>query len=211
VWHDSFIWVTWLIHMCAMTHSYVWHDSLVPVWHYSITRNRQSKRRGFHHHICVTLLNYSVMQCDAEPVLCICVYIYTYMCSMTQPKQRGFHSHHKCASWLIHMCDTTHSYMWHDSFIWVTWLTYQCHTVWCRAQSIHMHIHIYIYTYVCVFHDSITRNRQSKRRSFHLIIIISVQDDAFICVTWLIHMCDKTHSYMWHDSFTWVTRLDYQK
>jgi len=27
VWHDSFICVTWLIHMCAMTHSYAWHDS----------------------------------------------------------------------------------------------------------------------------------------------------------------------------------------
>ena len=23
----------------------------------------------------------------------------------------------------------------------------------------------------------------------------------FICVTWLIHMCDMTHSYVWHDSF----------
>jgi len=27
VWHDSFICVTWLIHMCDRTHSYVWHDS----------------------------------------------------------------------------------------------------------------------------------------------------------------------------------------
>ena len=49
-----------------------------------------------------------------------------------------------CVSWLIHMCDMTHSYVWHDSFICVSWL-----------------IH--------VWHDS------------------------FICVTWLIHMCDMTH------------------
>ena len=27
VWHDSFICVTWLIHMCDMTHSYVCHES----------------------------------------------------------------------------------------------------------------------------------------------------------------------------------------
>jgi len=27
VWHDSLIHVTCLIHMCDMTHSYVWHDS----------------------------------------------------------------------------------------------------------------------------------------------------------------------------------------
>jgi len=40
VWHDSFICVTWLIHMCDMTHSYVWlshayvrHDPCVCVLH----------------------------------------------------------------------------------------------------------------------------------------------------------------------------------
>jgi len=27
MWHDAFIRVTWLIHMCDMTHSDVWHDS----------------------------------------------------------------------------------------------------------------------------------------------------------------------------------------
>jgi len=28
VWHDSFVFVTWLVHMCDMTHSYVRHDSI---------------------------------------------------------------------------------------------------------------------------------------------------------------------------------------
>jgi len=27
-----------------------------------------------------------------------------------------------------------------------------------------------------------------------------------VCVTWLIHTCDTTHSYVWHDSFIRVTR-----
>ena len=31
VWHDSFIRVTWLLHTCDMTHSYVWHDSFIRV------------------------------------------------------------------------------------------------------------------------------------------------------------------------------------
>jgi len=41
-----------------------------------------------------------------------------------------------------------------------------------------------------------------------------VRHDAFACVTWLIlsvtrpsHMCDTTHSCMWHDSAIYVTRL----
>jgi len=31
--------------------------------------------------------------------------------------------------------------------------------------------------------------------------------DSFICVTWLLHMCDATRSYVWHDSFICVTWL----
>ena len=30
-----------------------------------------------------------------------------------------------CVTWLIHMCDMTHSYVWHDSFICETWLIVQ--------------------------------------------------------------------------------------
>jgi len=28
--------------------------------------------------------------------------------------------------WLMHACDMTHSYMWHDSFTCVTWLIHVC-------------------------------------------------------------------------------------
>jgi len=31
VWHDSFICVTWLVHTCDMTRSYMWHDSTIHV------------------------------------------------------------------------------------------------------------------------------------------------------------------------------------
>jgi len=33
-----------------------------------------------------------------------------------------WHDSFICVTWLIHMCDMTHSYVWHDSFICVTWL-----------------------------------------------------------------------------------------
>jgi len=36
-----------------------------------------------------------------------------------------------------------------------------------------------------------------------------VWHDSFICVTWLIHVCDMTHPYVWHDSFICVTWLIY--
>ena len=51
--HDSFICVTWLIHMCVtllihicdMTHSYVWHDSFRRVWRVSLISLQISDRR----------------------------------------------------------------------------------------------------------------------------------------------------------------------
>jgi len=33
--------------------------------------------------------------------------------------------------------------------------------------------------------------------------------DSFVCATWLIHMCDMTHSYVRHDSFTCATLLSH--
>jgi len=37
-----------------------------------------------------------------------------------------------------------------------------------------------------------------------------VWHDSFVCVAWLIRMCDMTHSYVWHDSFVcvaWLIRM----
>jgi len=72
-------------------------------------------------------------------------------------------------TWLIHMCDMTDAYVWHDSFTCVTWLIHMCDM-----------------THSYVWHGS------------------------FICVKWLTIMCDMTHSYVWHDSLiraTWLTHM----
>ena len=95
VWHDSFICVTWLIHMCGMTHSYVWQDSF----------------------ICVTWL---IRMCDVTHVYVwhdsfICVTWLIHVCDMTHSYVRR--GSFVCVMWLIHMCDMTHSYVWHGSFI----------------------------------------------------------------------------------------------
>ena len=95
-----------------------------------------------------------------------------------------------CVTWLIHMCDMTHSYVWHDSFIcdmthsYVTWLIHiLIHT---RAVA-HSHrtcsLHVwtsymyevaYIYLYVCrsCTYISITQLR----------IYIFIHIDHFTCM-----------------------------
>jgi len=45
MWHDTFIYVTWLIHICDMTHSYVRHASFTckiwPVYMWDMTRSNE--------------------------------------------------------------------------------------------------------------------------------------------------------------------------
>ena len=64
-----------------------------------------------------------------------------------------WHDSFICVTWLIHMCDLIHSCVWHDLFICVTWLIHMCDMT---------HSHVW--------------------------------RDSFICVTWLIHMCHMTYA-----------------
>jgi len=90
-----------------------------------------------------------------------------------------WHDSFICVTWLIHMCDMTHSYVWHDSFIGVTGLI---HT----AQ--HFQLSHLLYSYVTW--------------RIHVCDVTHL-----ICVTWLIHMYDMTHSCVSNDPFIYPTWL----
>ena len=71
-------------------------------------------------------------------------------------------------TWFIYICDMTRSHVWHDSFTCVTWL-----------------VHMFDMTHSHVWHD------MTHSHVWH---------DLSTCVTWLIHMCDTTdatHSNQW--------------
>jgi len=89
-------------------------------------------------------------------------------------------------TWLIlmydvthHTCDVTHSYVWQDSFICVTWRIHMCD-----------------FTPSHVWHDSLCDFTHSH-----------VLHDSFRCATWRMYLCDTTHSYVWNDWFIYVTWL----
>jgi len=84
----------------------------------------------------------------------------------------------------------THSYVWHDSFICVTWL------IICARRRVHM-CHI---THSYVWHDSCICVNDSI---IHMCDMTPsyVWHDSCVCVNdSIIHMCDMTQSYVWHDS-----------
>ena len=101
VWHDSFIRVTWLLHMCDMTHSYVWHDSFIYVtWLIYLSQFETS----------VHVL--SVCVC-----VCVCVCVRHASSRASSVSIRAWHDSFVHVTWFILTRHVTHLYMGHESFI----------------------------------------------------------------------------------------------
>jgi len=189
--------VTWLIHMCDMTHVCELHDA------------------------SPTTLEYNNMPCESDMThsyvwhdSCIWVTWRFHICDMT----RWNVSHD--GTWLIHMCDITHVYqkrdgfrcvIWlidmchitgHDAFIWVTWLVYLSDVTYSYLQNDSL---------ICVILRFMTHSYVWCNVSCH--VGVPQHDlwegrDSFVCVTWRdmthAYVCDMTHSYVWHASLTCV-------
>ena len=116
------------------------------------------------------------------------------MCDMTHPYV--WHDSFICVTWLIHMFDMTQLYVWHDSFICVTWLIYMCDMTNSYVNA--------LTTYCNTLQHSPSHGEQDYRVNS---TAPCMWYDSFICLIWLIHMCDMTnsydmtHLYVWHDSF----------
>ena len=75
-------------------------------------------------------------------------------------------------------------YVWHDSFVCVTWRIYTCDT-----------------THLYVWRDLLNNGLLSLFKSD---VDLEV---CFVSVTWLIRTCDMAHPDVWHDAFICVTWL----
>jgi len=140
--------VTWLIHVRDMTHGYVWYDSFV-------TREAQDCGRSQHGvFICVT---WRIHTCDMTHSYMWHVWFKTHQVEDCGTSQRGV------------VCE----YLWHDSFISVTWLTRdssggglrqitaRCGH-WSPNRPSDRCTGLYIYVYVTVVHWSIVGITSSR-------------------------------------------------
>jgi len=159
VWHDLFIFVTWLVYMCDMIHATkwqlccslrvrdsVWHDWFICVT-WIIHMLDMTERCHTLVHMCNMTLSYvGHDSCHTyEPV---CVTWIIHMLDMTDRYVQ--HDSFICWTWLI--CNMTHSCVWHD--LYATWLIHMCDMMLCAIWLIHMcdmtHSYVHHDSFICV-------------------------------------------------------------
>jgi len=222
--------VTWLyvcgMNMCDMRDAILWHDSRVSCswW----------QRRG----ITPSFVRYVAFICvwlDSSIRVTWVVRVTWLICvsqvSRVPPSwwQRCAMTHPIYVTWRIGICDMTHSYVRHDSFVCAKRLVHTCYIthlyVWHESvcdlhdgKCVTWLIHTCDMTHWYVRHDSIMRatcfiGMRQVTQSY-------VGHNSFICGTWVRcvtlmmakvwQRCDMTHPDMRHDSIiraTWLTRM----
>jgi len=230
VWHDSFMcdmtqiymWghfvmscaalpvqnscETWLVHMCAMTHSCVCHASFMCVMNHScvchdsfmcvswllnvrdLTHTYVTRLCEFMRNLAQVVSHIYELCHEHRGVITLTWMFVTWLIYLW----RDFVRSHFIGMWLIHMCAMTHIYvtrLCEVTFLWDVNHSYVCHDSFICVPWL---IHMSIMTHLCVCHDSFMR------------------DMTYIfCHTWMNRGTRMTHSYgtwliyMGHDSFIW--------
>jgi len=233
VWHDSFISVTWLIHMCDMTHSYVRHDLFIMTWHVCI-------------HMCAVTHSYvghDSVTCVLRDAF-ICVTWLSHVCVLDfkpepkpkpKPKPRIWHRASSGMTFSLmtlhfHMYDMAHSYGSHGPFVsvtclvaaqWWRWKQFHCTSrmlsrEMCRCDMTHSYAWHDSSVYVTWAADTMcTRNTTRSCVCYAQFECWSVccseccSECCSACCSALcpIYMCDMHDSSVWHDQVIYVTCL----
>ena len=201
LWHDSLMYVIWLIDMCVMFYL-----------------QRVEHQPRYLHGVCVCVcatLGYVTWRID--------------ICDMTHWSM--WHDSLICVMWLIlkkwntsraiYMASVCvrvwHMDIWHDALIHVTWLADICDALlhWYIGQLIPREVNTSraISRRVCVcdsymcdmtpgymWHDSLIYVTWLIPREWNTSRAIYTAS-VCVCVTWRIDICDMAHWHMWRDSF----------
>ena len=121
-------------------------------------------------------------------------YVYTYWNPIVHKTYTHNHVWNACTTYCwpctcgmtLHTCDMTHSYVWQASCVWVCDMNHVCGCV------------IWIITYCRPKHENL------KPKSCHecvpVYLKMYMRHESFIHMTWLICVCDMTHSHVCRDS-----------
>jgi len=204
--------MTWLLHICDMTCSYVWHSVLSWDVKWDMFRSY-----GWHNFFnCMTRLfqMYDMAFSYVWHDFFICMTWLVHTCDMTswsELKWKMRHVSFVCVTWLLHMCDVTSSYVWHDFVMCVTKLLHMCDmTSWdekCFFQSPRMghdsficvawlfHMCGLIFVWFFYMRLALARTPASKRYREHIYMHGYVNIDPYICISTYIHIFIYIHTH----------------
>jgi len=231
VWHDSFIHVTLLIHMCDvegqalrwllqctwMTHSYMWHDSFIYVtW---LIHMRHAEEQALRWRLQCSRLREYVLSAAR-------------MSHVTGGHAHGAHlniSYHTYEFIVPHVRTShfigahAHGYGGATTPRW----RLRCGRIarGCKGYG-RTPLHVWLYPIICVWYDAficlmlcqVTRMHVCHTLLIHMSDIAHSYSRYSAALTfamwmscarlnsvwhdsWLTHVCDRTHSCVWHDSF----------
>jgi len=184
-WHDSFIYVTWLFHMCDLTLSYV-----------------QPRRR------CLLPATWFLHKCNMTPIHAwydsLSIWL-LHMCDMTPSEVQ--HDSFICTNpWECRLCVPYLLSMSHVAHEWVMVdVNESCWLIYMSQVMVHVHecrlcvtYHIYCTPLTCIFHMCNMTPSYLWRNSFNLTchlhkfkmyLHICDMTPLYVCETWLLHMC----------------------
>jgi len=125
------------------------------------------------------------------------------ICDMTH--SCVWHDSFVCVTWLIRVCDMTHWYVWHDSM----YRSSRGRAVLCmerEKERVHPVMHHVLCCAGCVTHHYVC-DMTWLINMCDLISLICVCGMNHYCVWHDSLVCDMTHSFVWHDSLVCVTWL----
>jgi len=135
VWHDSFMCVSWLIHVCTKTYLYMEVDFCL-IWVTWLIHVCELTYSCVHQDLFVhgsRLLPHTLPHtCDTRWPLPHTGDITQYVCEMT--KSCVWNDSFMCVKWLSHVCEMTKSCVWNDKVMCVNWLSHVCTKTYLNVQ-----------------------------------------------------------------------------
>jgi len=193
--HDSYTCVTWLIHICDMTHSHMWHDSSTSVaWRIHLcdmTQTTVYTCAAWRIYLCDTILSRHVwmshvIYVDESCQICEWVMSRMWLSHVTQVYESchmgHMNSNKSChagvPSCTVHLCDMMHIPTWRISL--KSHMSESCHT-YERAMS-----HMWL-SHVTQVYESCHMCHMNSNEPCHT--------GGPNCT---VHLCDQTNTPMWH-------------
>ena len=217
VCHAPIIFVTWIVHACERKMT----DSLAPylvcscvwcaggmcicVWVCMIVFVCERVRVCVYVNVCVGIcIHRRWVQCDNSRGQAVSTHYQERVAVWVQWSFPCYAGPVMCVTWLIHICDTAHSYVWHDVWHNSSYLHEfnepPRHAAPCHGSSLICHMtHLYVSHDPFIMCETTHFKRMVQTPSLVAQVHSYVWRDPFVCVPWLrsgkiwICRCIYTH------------------